>query len=135
MKNLKYSLSLIALVLAFTVQAQQMDAIPDIVAGFNSGYSDAIAEHLNDNVELVIKNANNVFTKQQTKTILNDFFKKNPPLRFSIMHRGDKESAQFVIGNLETTNGTYRVYFLIKKNLVQQLRIEGSDDWQFRRAH
>ena len=112
-----------------------MDAIPDIVAGFNSGYSDAIAEHLNDNVELVIKNANNVFTKQQTKTILTDFFKKNPPLRFSIMHRGDKENAQFVIGNLETTNGTYRVYFLIKKNLVQQLRIEGSNDWQFRRAH
>jgi hypothetical protein len=44
------------------------------------------------------------------------------------MHRGDKENAQFVIGNLETTNGTYRVYFLIKKNLVQQLRIEGSND-------
>ncbi len=125
MKNLKYLLSLIVLTVALTAQA---DAIPDIVAGFNSGYSDAIAEHLNDNVELVIKNANNVFTKQQTKNILTDFFKKNPPLRFSIMHRGDKENAQFVIGNLETTNGTYRVYFLIKKNLVQQLRIEGSND-------
>ena len=127
MKNLKYLLSLIVLTVALTAQAQA-DAIPDIVAGFNSGYSDAIAEHLNDNVELVIKNANNVFTKQQTKNILTDFFKKNPPLKFTIMHRGDKEYAQFVIGNLETTNGTYRVYFLIKKNLVQQLRIEGSND-------
>lgn len=127
MKNLKYLLSLIVLTVALTTQAQA-DAIPDIVAGFNSGYSDAIAEHLNDNVELVIKNANNVFTKQQTKNILTDFFKKNPPLKFTIMHRGDKENAQFVIGNLETTNGTYRVYFLIKKNLVQQLRIEGSND-------
>ncbi|HKL97004.1 MAG TPA: DUF4783 domain-containing protein [Paludibacteraceae bacterium] len=127
MKNLKYLLSLIVLTVALTAQAQA-DAIPDIVAGFNSGYSDAIAEHLNDNVELVIKNANNVFTKQQTKNILTDFFKKNPPLKFTIMHRGDKENAQFVIGNLETTNGTYRVYFLIKKNLVQQLRIEGSND-------
>ena len=127
MKNLNYLLSLIVLTVALTAQAQA-DAIPDIVAGFNSGYSDAIAEHLNDNVELVIKNANNVFTKQQTKNILTDFFKKNPPLKFTIMHRGDKENAQFVIGNLETTNGTYRVYFLIKKNLVQQLRIEGSND-------
>ena len=127
MKNLKYLLSLIVLTVALTAQAQA-GAIPDIVAGFNSGYSDAIAEHLNDNVELVIKNANNVFTKQQTKNILTDFFKKNPPLKFTIMHRGDKENAQFVIGNLETTNGTYRVYFLIKKNLVQQLRIEGSND-------
>lgn len=129
MKYVKYTLLCFTLICGSeALKAQQSETISDVIAGFNSGYSDAIGSHLNDNVELVMKSVDNVFTKQQTKTILADFFKKNPPLKFKLMHKGEKENAQYVIGNLETTTGSYRVYFLIKNNLIQQLRIESSND-------
>ncbi|HQO47938.1 MAG TPA: DUF4783 domain-containing protein, partial [Paludibacteraceae bacterium] len=91
-------------------------------------YSDGIANHLNNNVELTIDQVDNVFNKQQTRTILSSFFKKNQPLKFSVMHKGDKDRSQFMIGNLETTTGRFRVSVLIKNDLIQQLRIENADD-------
>lgn len=111
-----------------SIPVQGQDIQDDLIAGFRSGYVDGIAIHLNDNVELSIKGIDNVFTKQQTKAILNDFFRKNPPLRFKVLHKGNNDNSQFVIGQLETSTGSYRVYYLIKKNLIQQLRIEESNE-------
>ncbi|MDD3404928.1 MAG: DUF4783 domain-containing protein [Sphingobacteriia bacterium] len=129
MKKRKLCLLLTAI---FTVVSQlvfsQTNVADDVTAAFNSGYSEGIAIHLNNNVELTIQNTDNVFNKQQTKTILSNFFKKNPPLKFVMMHKGAKEKSQFMIGDLETTNGHYRVSLLIKNNLIQQLRIENADD-------
>jgi hypothetical protein len=111
-----------------TVAFAQTNVTDDVVAAFNSGYSDGIANHLNNNVELTIDQVDNVFNKQQTRTILSSFFKKNQPLKFSVMHKGDKDRSQFMIGNLETTTGRFRVSVLIKNDLIQQLRIENADD-------
>ncbi|MFY9161111.1 MAG: DUF4783 domain-containing protein, partial [Paludibacteraceae bacterium] len=111
-----------------TVAFAQTNVTDDVVAAFNSGYSDGIANHLNNNVELTIDQVDNVFNKQQTRTILSSFFKKNQPLKFTVMHKGDKDRSQFMIGNLETTTGRFRVSVLIKNDLIQQLRIENADD-------
>lgn len=125
----KFPYLLVLIFIAFSTQITNSQIVTDDVsAALNSGYSDGIVLHLNDNVELNIQNVDNVFNKQQTKTILSDFFKKNPPLKFQITHKGNKEKSQFFIGDLQTTDGNYRVSVLIKNDLIQQLRIENSDD-------
>ena len=78
--------------------------------------------------ELVIQREDNVYSKEQVSVIMNSFFKRNVPSQFTIVHQGMRDNSQFVIGNLQTNNGTYRIYLLIKHNLIYQLRIENPND-------
>lgn len=123
---MKKNTLLITALLCF--QCLYAGVISDLITYFGQGDTQHIAQYLNNNVELAIKNAENVFTRQQTQNILADFFKKNQPMSFTISHQGEREHQQFVIGNLATKQGNYRVYFLVKNNLIHQLRIEESND-------
>ena len=65
----------------------------------------------------------------QTKDKLKDFFDKHPVKAFTVAHKSEvKNGSQYVIGLLETANGKFRTFFLVKttgdKTLVQQFKIE-----------
>lgn len=135
MKTFKFIL--IGAVLAFAlpfayVIAQSSDVPSEIVSALNQGDATKISEYLNSNVELVIGNKNDVFSKQQASGIIADFFKTNRVSSFKVLHKGNKEAASFAIGELKTSTGMYRVYVLTRKNenqaVIQQLRIEPSND-------
>ncbi len=103
--------------------------VPDeIIQSLKTGNSKTLSAYFNQNVELVVLENDNVYSKAQAQQIVNKFFSSNPPESFSIIHQGGKEGAQYVIGNLVTGKGTYRVYFLLKKSegkdYIHQLRIE-----------
>ncbi len=103
--------------------------IPDeIILSLKSGNAKTLSEYFNQNVELVVPENDNVYSKAQAQLIVNDFFSINSPQGFSVIHQGGKEGAQYVIGNLSTRKGFFRVYFLLKKNdgkdYIHQLRIE-----------
>ncbi len=99
-----------------------------INAALKSGNSTALAKYLNTNVEIVILDNEDVYSRTQAQIILKDFFAKNKPSNFTILHQGGKEGANYIIGNLTTSTKTYRVYYLLKKSgnksYIQQLRIE-----------
>jgi hypothetical protein len=112
-----------------TVEAQ----IPDeIISGIRSGNSTRLAKYFNQNVELAVLDNESVSSKSQAQQIVNDFFKKYPPLKFSIIHQGGKGDSNYAIGTLETQNGKFRVYFLIKTvnqvTFIHQLRIETQNE-------
>ena len=79
---------------------------------------------------MTILEQENVYSKAQAELVVKDFFEKNRPKTFTIIHKGSSpEKTQYAIGNLVTANGrTFRVSFYIKntqgKNLLQELRIE-----------
>lgn len=103
--------------------------VPDeIIQSLKSGDSKTLSAYFNQNVEMVVLENDNVYSKAQAQQIVNKFFSSNPPESFSVIHQGGKEGAQYVIGNLVTGKGSYRVYFLLKKNsgkdYIHQLRIE-----------
>lgn len=103
--------------------------VPDeIIQSLKSGNSKTLSEYFNQNVELVVLENDNVYSKAQAQQIVNKFFNSNSPESFTIIHQGGKEGAQYVIGNLSTSSGSFRVYFLLKKNngkdYIHQLRIE-----------
>ena len=129
MKTIKL-LTFIALFTAFELtSAAQTTGLPnEIVTALNSADVAKLTNYLNDNVELVMSNKNDVYSKQQAVGIITDFFRKNKVNGFQLLHNGNKEAASFIIGTLKTTAGNYRVYVLTRKTngkqLIQQLRIE-----------
>jgi hypothetical protein len=133
MKTIK--LFLMSLVLSCTVPfiaAQSVEVPSDIISALNEGDATQLSGFLNANVELVIDNKNDVFSKQQASGIISDFFRKNRIGSFQLLHKGTKDTASFAIGTLKTSSGNFRVYVLTRKvgtqTVIQQLRIEPSND-------
>jgi len=114
------------------VFAQTREVPKEIISALNDGNATALSAFFNNNIELVIENRNDVFSRQQASGIVADFFRRNSVNDFTLLHKGVKEASSFVIGTLRTTNGSFRVYVLTRrignKDLIQQLRIERSTE-------
>jgi hypothetical protein len=105
------------------------DVIESLSLAMKSGNAVQIASYFGTTVELTILDEEDVYSKTQAEVILKNFFKNNSIKDFSILHQGaSKEDSKYIIGNLSTSNGNFRCYFLLKnqngKFTVQQLRIE-----------
>ena len=101
--------------LAFISFSQNTQIPEEIILSLENGNAKVLSDYFNQNVELVVLDNDNVYSKAQAKQIVGNFFKSFLPESFSIIHEGGKEGAKYVIGNLKTSNGTFRVYFLLKK--------------------
>lgn len=113
----------------FVLVSASFSQIPgEIVLSIQKGNDEMLSTYFNQNVELVVENHDDVFSKAQAKQIVAEFFKANKPKQFSIIHQGGKDGARYAIGSLVTSGGTFRVYFLLKnkddKAYIHQLRIE-----------
>ncbi len=129
MKTIKLLLLSFCLICAVPmINAQSSEVPSEIISSLGSGNASQLSGYLNDNVELVIDNKNDIFSKQQATGIIVDFFRKNKVSAFQLLHKGNKDAASFAIGTLKTAGGTFRVYVLTRKNEIQQLRIEPSND-------
>lgn len=116
-------------ILSVIVSAQLIAQIPDeVVTSFRTGNANTLSGYFNQNIEMVVLEHDDVYSKAQAQQIVSNFFSQNKAQEFSIIHQGGKEGARYAIGNLKTTNGTFRVYFLLKddgnKAYIHQLRIE-----------
>lgn len=129
-KQLKYWVGFVLIILfsIHTTYAQTSEVSAQVIQAFKSGSADVVANHFNDNVELVLPKTNNFYTKQQAKSVLADFFRKNAVKNFTVIHKGTKENMAFLIGSLVTSNGNFRVSIFVRKSgnfsLINQLRIE-----------
>lgn len=132
MKSIKKILLSVLMLSIFAAVFAQNEVPTDVISAFGSGDAAKLAPFLNSNVELVVAKTNDVFSRQQTTGIITDFFKKNKVNSFNVLHNGNREAASFLIGTLNTSNGNYSVYILMRKSgkqsLIQQLRIESSDE-------
>lgn len=110
----------------------QSTTIPaELSLAFKTGDIDKLSEYLNSTVELVILDKEDFYTRKVAENILRDFFNEHRVREFIIKHQGGKNDANFAIGDLRTDDGSFRVYFLMKKvdslPLIHQLRIEKDD--------
>jgi hypothetical protein len=104
----------------------------EISMAFKAGNAEIIAEYLNSTVELVMPDREDFYKKVVAEGILKEFFSSNRTIDFVIKHQGGRSDARYAIGDLRTSAGTYRIYFLMKnvdgKPLIHQLRIEKDDE-------
>jgi hypothetical protein len=113
---------------AFTI-----DAIDDIASAIRSGNPKNISKYFIENIDLKVITQEDVYSKQQAEMILKDFFTKHAVKSFTVAHKSEpKNGSQYVIGTLDTSNGKFRTYFLIKTSgtqpLIQQFRIETENE-------
>lgn len=105
-----------------------LDIFDDIANSLRSGDAKSISRFFGNTIDLTIVSQEEVYSKVQAEQILRDFFSKNTPRSFTIIHKGEsKEGARYAIGSLVTAQGaTYRTYFYLKQqggtSVIQELR-------------
>jgi len=125
-------ISILTLVIIAATAKLTFAQVPnDIIVSFETGNSKLLSGFFNQNVELVVMDNDNVYSKAQAEQIVNNFFSSFTPVEenaFTIIHNSGKQGAKSVIGKLKTNKGNFRVYFLLKedgsKEYIHQLRIE-----------
>ncbi len=109
------------------------DVYDEILNAIRAGDARQIATWFNSSIDLTLVSQEDVYSKAQAELLVKDFFSKNPPKSFAIVHKGSsKEGTLFAVGNLTAANGkTFRVSFVLKsvqgKHLIQELRFEKGD--------
>ena len=108
---------LISLMMSLFIQPAlaQDELISDLKEIMKAGSSKEMAKHLNQTVDLSFDGKTDNLSKTQAEYVLRDFFKKNPPSNFSIVHQGSSKSGiPFVIGQYSSNDDNYRVVFRIR---------------------
>ncbi|WP_346855441.1 DUF4783 domain-containing protein [uncultured Draconibacterium sp.] len=131
LKRIIFFVGLLFSVAGLSANSFQEKIPNDIIISLETGNAKLLSGYFNQNVELVVLDNDNVYSKAQAQQIVNNFFNSFSPVpenAFSIIHDGGKADAKYVIGKLVTEKGNFRVYFLLKKNgdkdYIHQLRIE-----------
>lgn len=116
MKNIAACLFLFTtLTFSFLLKAQ--NTFPnELKKALISGSSDQLSIFFSQNVDLLIKNKEDVYSKAQATLIVKDFFNKNVPKDFLIEIDKQNDGFYFTIGNLITSGGIYKVYLEYQKH-------------------
>lgn len=107
----------ILFVLIASAAIAQNDIISDAREAIKTGSSREIVKLFDDNVDMTLEGKMKNYSKAQAEFILKDFFKKNPPTSFTIVHQGaSKSGVPYAIGEFISNQNTYRVWIRVRKN-------------------
>jgi hypothetical protein len=70
-----------------------------------------------------------MYSKTQAEMVVRDFFSKNTPTSFKIIHKGtSNQGSEYAIGTLITSVGSFRTYIYVKQKstgyTIQEIRFE-----------
>ncbi|PLX17810.1 MAG: hypothetical protein C0599_13275 [Salinivirgaceae bacterium] len=122
------------LIIAFTLFGmalfgQDKIEMPEkLKTGIKKGDAQTVAIFFNENIEMSIEGDENIYSSRQAEFVLQKFFRAHKPKSFLINHQGYKNNTSYVIANLQTFEGNFKMIFLLKRTEVtvkiHQLRIE-----------
>jgi len=131
MKVFKFITIVLLMAIPFALLGQSERLLPEITNALEKGNAAQLSNYFNATIELTILDKSGVYSKQQAAKTLADFFQENTVMDFQQKHEGNKETTSFVIGNLITKKGVFRVYLHLnttgRQSIIQQLRIESND--------
>jgi len=120
----KLAIAIVCVLSSIFATAQQQE----IINCFKSNNIECLSAYLSDNVDLTVDNTEGVYSKAQSKVILQKFIGENNVKDFKILHQTGNDSAKNIIAQLTTNNKSYRIYLLTKtvnsKPIIQKIRIE-----------
>ena len=129
---MKSFLFILALAVGPTLASSTAGAqsLGEITKALGSGDTRALGAMMDAEVELSLLEEENLYSRDQAVQKLTAFFTAHPPSGFSQVHQGSSKSddAEYCIGNLATSDGSYRVYIYIAKKgdrmVLQELRFD-----------
>ena len=94
-----------------------------------TGNSKELSKYFDNTVEITIFEKEEMYSKAQAEMVLKDFFSKNKPASFKIIHNGTSgQGSQYGIGTLITDKGSFRTYIYLKQKgttpFIEELRFE-----------
>ena len=118
------------LFISFFLNVFAVDMYDEIASAIQTGNAKQLGSYFDSNVDLSVSSQEDVYSKAQAELLVKDFFSKNQPKTFALVHKGaSKEGTMFAVGTLACANGkTFRTSFVMKtmngKNVIQELRFE-----------
>jgi hypothetical protein len=115
---------------ALIFNAFASDIYEDVSRAVRSADAKQLASYFGSSVDLTLVNQEDVYSKAQAELLIKDFFDKNSPKSFEIVHKGSsREGTLFAVGSLVSSNGkTFRVSFTVKmiqgKHMIQEIRFD-----------
>lgn len=128
MNSMKFKIALLFLFSIANSLFGASDLLEDIANALRSGDAKSVSRYFGSTIDLTILSQEEVYSKIQAEVVLKDFFQKNPPRSFTVIHKGEsKEGAKYAIGTMVTAQGqVFRTYFFIKvqggQPVIQELR-------------
>ena len=114
---MKRIITILALIACYSTAFAQNDIITDAREAIKTGSSREIVKLFDSNVDMTLDGKMKNYSKAQAEFILKDFFKKNPPTSFTIVHQGSSKSGvPYAIGEFVSNTTTYRVWIRVRKN-------------------
>lgn len=104
--------------------------ISHITKALNSGDAEVLGSYFDQSIELSILDEEGIYNKTQALQKVRRFLSQNKVNSFAEVHQGASRSSdsQYVIGNIVTTGGTYRVYLYLSnqngKMIIQEFRFD-----------
>lgn len=124
----KYIFLTFLVLLSSVTSAYAGNCIDAVSRAFEKGNVSEIAGLFEGNVSLSLPGAQANYSKAQAEMILHDFFKKNDIRQLHIHRKGDNKYASFIIGQVVTSKGAYKLYISVKTNdqncVVKEIRVE-----------
>ncbi len=95
----------------------QNNIIDDISLGFANSDQQTIAKYIGNKVEINLFDLSGVYSKAQAEMVLKDFFDKYEVQSFQLFNKSNANGglSKFAIGNLNTRNGNFRIFFILKE--------------------
>lgn len=109
--------------------AANAQALEDVTNGIRNSNVTAVAKFFDNNVVITISNNQSIYSKAQAEIVLKDFFAKNQVKDFTVKQGGPSgQNAKYAVGTLQTTNGIYQVYLVMKLKdeayVLREIRFE-----------
>ena len=101
--------------------------ITDAIA---NGDAEALRPFMDKSVEISIGDDFDIYPKGEAVSIVKKFFDANGPSGYSQTHEGTSlgKDSRYVIGDLKTSTGNFRIYIYMKGNrgqeIIQELRFD-----------
>ena len=99
----------------------------EIKKAFVSGDSKKLALYFDRNLELLLIDKGDVYSKAQAELIIKNFFLSNSPKSFIVESENKDETTNFAIARLKTNKNDFRVFIAYRRNsqrpIVNQLVI------------
>jgi hypothetical protein len=127
-KDMKYLFILLIATLSFLSLPFYQDSGNEILQLYKSGKPLEIHKYFAEKITVKIIHQEDLLNRQQAEVYFKNFFEKNPFVSLNNPRiSGNAEQLQYITGTLVTKTGQFRISILVKKNQIQQYRIESHD--------
>lgn len=125
MKKFYSLLILSALFLTAFSPAESMD---DVIGALQNGNHRVLARYMDENVEVVLPQYRDSYSKVQAMMILKFFFSNNVVTGFDVKQKVKNGESMYCIGTLHTHTGNYRTVVFMKskhnRQSMQEIRFQ-----------